>query len=75
MNIFCCDNPEKSIMTSLPVNFALLMLRPTNRHTKTSDTKQKQSRPAKNSGTNKCAKKIGSFDFYLVFGLITIVSK
>ncbi len=58
ISTFHRDYPEKLTATSLPIDSAPLMARPTVKpRAKASSTKQKQGRPAKANGTNKRAKK------------------
>lgn len=64
---------EKSIMISLPIDFTLIMAKPTIRP-KTS-IKQKYGWPNKVHNTSKSANKSWAFDFYLIFNLISMIGK
>ncbi len=70
------DYFDKPTTTSLPIDSAWLMARPTVKpKAKPSSTKQKCGWPAKANGTNKHAKKSWTLSFYLVFSPISIASK
>ncbi len=58
ISTFYRDHPEKPTTTSPPIDFAPPIARPTVKPRAKASSKQKQNRPAKNSSTNKRAKKI-----------------
>ena len=65
------DHLDRSTTTSLAINTASPMARPTVKPAE--PPKQMQGRPA--NSTNKWAKKRVAFDFYCVFGWIWVISK
>ncbi len=69
------DHPEKPTATSPPIDSAPPMARPTIKPKTETSSKQKQSRPAKDSSASKHAKKTWTSSFYLVFGPVSIAGK
>lgn len=70
VNAFYKDNSKKSTATSSLINSVLPMTWLT-----VKPISKKQDMPTKASGANKNAKKTQTFDFYLVFGSISIAGK
>ena len=71
ISLFHKDNPDKPTATSLAINIALSMARPTVKPTE--PLKRKKRQPA--NSTNKRAKKNWAlFEFYRVFGQIWVTS-
>lgn len=69
------EHLEKSTATFLPVDSDPSMARHMIKLNKTSSTKQKPGRPAKESGVNKHTKKTWTFDFHLVFSSVSLAGK
>lgn len=67
---------EKLTATSLPINSALLIVKPIVKpRAEVSSIKQKKNKHTKANGLNKHVKEILTFDFYLIFAFILIVGK
>lgn len=70
---FYTKHSEKSMATSLLINSAPLITKPTIRPK--ASTKERRDQPAKANSTNKHTKKTLTSSFYLVFDPISIIGK
>ncbi len=70
ISTFYCDYPEKPTATSPPIDSVLPITRPTVKpRAEALSTKQKQSKPLKDSSASKCAKKTWTSSFLSRFWL------
>ena len=67
INIFYYDYLKRPIITSLLIDSAPWMARPTIKPKAEALSKQSYNRPIKNSNTSKHTKKIWTFVFYLIY--------